>query len=72
MNDFKKDLSVQIIGGITVAIVTAIITGLTTNHLTKKGIIEAISVRFDSVDENMSYEQALQSVYEDMERLKIT
>lgn len=72
MNEFKKDLSVQIIGGITVAIVTAIITGFTTNHLTKKGIIEAISVRFDSVDENMSYEQALQSVYEDMERLKIS
>jgi len=70
MSEFKKDLSVQIISGIIVAVITAIATGLVTNYLTKKDIIEAISARFDSVDESMSYQQALQIVYEDMKQLK--
>ena len=70
MSELKKDLLVQIISGIIVAIITAIATGIVTNYFTQKGIIEAISVRFDSVDSNMSYEQALQLVYEDMEQMK--
>ena len=70
MSEFKKDLLVQIISGVIVAIITAIATGIITNYFTKKDIIEAISVRFDSVESNMSYEQALQAIYEDMEQLK--
>ena len=71
MNEFKRDLSIEIISGVIVAIITAIATGLVTNYFTKKDIIEAISVRFNSVDSNMSYEQALQIVYEENENLKI-
>ena len=59
------------------AVVGAVITGLFSllifhlgNFSTQDSIVEALSVRFDSVDENMSYEQALQTVYEDMEQLK--
>lgn len=70
MNEFKKDLLVQLISGVIVAIITAITTGLITNYLTKKNIIEAITVRFESVDKSMSYEQALQTVYEETEQLK--
>ena len=64
----------QIIG----AVVGAIITGLFSvlifhlgNFSTQDSIVEALSVRFDSVDESMSYEQALQAVYEEVEQLKV-
>lgn len=63
----------QIIG----AVVGAIIAGLFSvlifhlgNFSTQESIVESLSVRFDSVDESMSYEQALQSIYEEVEQLK--
>lgn len=70
MNEVKKNLYTKIIGDVIAAIITAISTGLVTNYLTKKDIIEAISVRFDSVDDNMSYQQALEIVYNENKKLK--
>ncbi len=59
------------------AIIGAIIAGMFSllvfhlgNFSTQESIVESLSVRFDSVDSNMSYEQALQIVYEEMEQLK--
>ncbi len=64
----------QIIG----AIIGAVIAGLFSllifhlgNFSTQKSIVESLSVRFDSVDNTMSYKQALQTIYEDMEQLKV-
>ena len=63
----------QVVG----AVVGAIITGLFSvlifhlgNFSTQKSIVESLSVRFDSVDKGMSYEQALQIIYEETEQLK--
>lgn len=60
----------QIVG----AVVGAIITGLFSvlifhlgNFSTQESIVESLSVRFDSVDESMSYEQALQAIYQERE-----
>lgn len=62
---------------VTSAVVGAIIAGLFSllifhlgNFSTQKSIVESLSVRFDSVDSTMSYEQALQTLYEEMEQLK--
>lgn len=62
---------------IIAAVVGAIITGLFSvlifhlgNFSTQDSIVESLSVRFDSVDESMSYEQALQAIYEEVEQLK--
>lgn len=59
------------------AIVGAFITGIFSllifhfgNFSTQKSIVESLSVRFDSVDDSMSYEQALQAIYEELEQLK--
>lgn len=64
----------QIVG----AIVGAIITGLFSvlifhlgNFSTQKSIVESLSVRFDSINKSMSYEQALQAIYEENEKLKL-
>lgn len=40
MSEFKKDLSVQIISGVIVAIITAIASGLITNYFTKKILLK--------------------------------
>lgn len=64
-------------GQIISAIVGAVIAGLFSllifhlgNFSTQKSIVESLSVRFDSVDSSMSYEQALQVIYEEVEQLK--
>lgn len=41
------------------------------NFSTQESIVESLSARFDSVDNSMSYEQALQTIYEEMEQLKV-
>ena len=59
------------------AVVTAIITGLFSllifhlgNFSTQKSIVESLAVRFDSVDKEMSYEQALETIYQERENDK--
>lgn len=54
------------------AVIGAIITGLFSllifhlgNFSTQESIVESLSVRFDSVDSSMSYEQALEIIYQE-------
>lgn len=69
-NNFLKEL----IKAIILAIVTAMTTGIITNHFTKentvKAITKAMSTRFDFIDEKMSYEQALDAVYKEVQNSK--
>ena len=59
------------------SIIGALITGVVSllifilgNFSTQDSIVQSLSVRFDSVDSSMSYEQALQAIYEEVEQLK--
>lgn len=56
--------------GALITVVGSILVFVLGNFSTQDSIVEALSVRFDSVDESMSYEQALQVVYEEVEQLK--
>lgn len=70
MRDTMKD-------AIAGAAVGAIITGIVSfsifhfdNIETQKTIVDTLSQHFDSVDKNMSYEQALEAIYNEKENLK--
>lgn len=66
-------MSDTILGSIIGAAITGTISILIFflgNFSTQDSIVESLSVRFDSVDDSMSYEQALQAIYEDVEQLK--
>lgn len=70
MRDTMKD-------SIANAAVGAIITGIVSfaifhfgNFETQKTIVDTLSQRFDTVDKNMSYEQALEAIYNEKENLK--
>ena len=39
-----------------------------TKHFTERKIVEALSERYETVDREMSYEQALESLDRDMEK----
>jgi len=67
-------MSDTIKGSIIGALITGVISFLIFilgNFSTQDSIVESLSVRFDSVDTNMSYEQALQAIYEEVEQLKV-
>ena len=67
-------MSDTIKGSIIGALITGVISFLIFilgNFSTQDSIVESLSVRFDSVDSSMSYEQALQAIYEEVERLKV-
>ncbi len=61
-------------GQIISAIVGAFIAGLFSllifhlgNFSTQKSIVESLAIRFDSIDSTMSYEQALETIYQERE-----
>lgn len=56
--------------GALITVVGSILVFILGNFSTQDSIVESLSVRFDSVDESMSYEQALQAIYEEVEQLK--
>lgn len=70
MNKSRDNFGKELFKAIIIAIVTAIVTGVVTNYFTKENIIEAICTRFNFVDEKMSYEQALESIYQETESSK--
>lgn len=55
------------IGSIVIPIVCVLLTFLLTRVSTQKAIVQRLSTAFDFVDMSMSYEQALQSVYDKSE-----
>ena len=57
--------------GALITVVGSILVFILGNFSTQDSIVESLSVRFDSVDDNMSYEQALQTIYEESEKLKL-
>ena len=70
MRDTMKD---AIVGAAVGAIITGIISILIFylgNFETQKTIVDTLSQRFDTVDKNMSYEQALEAIYNEKENLK--
>lgn len=54
--------------GVIVPILCVFLTYFLTNSSAQATIVERLSTYFDFVDESMSYEQALQAVYEDSQR----
>ena len=56
--------------GALITVVGSILVFVLGNFSTQDSIVESLSVRFNSVDSSMSYEQALQSIYEEVEQLK--
>lgn len=56
--------------GALITVVGSILVFVLGNFSTQDSIVESLSVRFDSVDDSMSYEQALQAIYEEVEQLK--
>lgn len=59
----------SIIGALITGIISILIFFLG-NFSTQKSIVESLSVRFDSVDKKMSYEQALETIYQESEEDK--
>ena len=67
-------MSDTIKGSIIGALITVVGSNLVFvlgNFSTQDSIVASLSVRFDSVDDSMSYEQALQTIYEENEKLKL-
>ena len=63
-------MSDTIKGSIIGALITAagsILVFVLGNFSTQDSIVESLSVRFDSVDSSMSYEQALEAIYQERE-----
>lgn len=56
------------IAGVIVPILCVFLTYFLTNSSAQATIVERLSTYFDFVDESMSYEQALQAVYEESQR----
>ncbi len=56
------------VAGVIVPILCVFLTYFLTNSSAQATIVERLSTYFDFVDESMSYEQALQAVYEESQR----
>lgn len=56
--------------GALITVVGSILVFILGNFSTQETIVESLSVRFDSVDSSMSYEQALETIYQENENLK--
>lgn len=70
MGDTMKE---TIVGAVIGAVITGIISILIFflgNFETQKTIVDTLSQRFDTVDKNMSYEQALETIYNEKKLLK--
>ena len=72
-NEFKKSLITAIAGAIVGALVTGLFSLLifflgnfSTQSTIEKNTVKTLSGYFDSVDKDMSYEQALKTIYEEM------
>ncbi len=73
-NEFKKSLITAIAGAIVGALVTGLFSLLifflgnfSTQSTIEKNTVKTLSGYFDSVDKDMSYEQALKTIYEESE-----
>jgi hypothetical protein len=62
MDNSGVKLLVEIIKDLAIAIIAAIVTGIITNHFTEGEIMDSITTRFDFVDKEMSYKQALEAI----------
>lgn len=67
----------SVVGAIVGAVITGVVSLLifyfgnfSTQKTIEESIVETLSIYFDSVDKDMTYEQALQVIYEENENLK--
>lgn len=65
----KAQIISAIVGAVIAGIFSLLIFHLG-NFSTQKSIVESLSVRFDSVDSSMSYQQALEVIYQERETYK--
>lgn len=65
MDNSGVKLLVEIIKDLAIAIIAAILTGIITNYFTEGEIMDSITTRFDFVDKEMSYKQALEAIYQE-------
>lgn len=77
MGSSHNSIKAQLVSSIAGAVVGSIITGgisyminFSNQDTIKKNTVETLSIYFDSVDKDMSYEEALQTIYKDSESLK--
>lgn len=66
----EDNFFVKAIKDLIIALLAALLTAFITNHFTEGEIIDAITTRFDFVDKEMSYEQALEVIYQEREKDK--
>lgn len=78
MRTSHNSIKASVISSIAGAVVGAIITGgisvfinISNQDTIKKNTVETLSVYFDSVDKDMSYEDALQTIYKENENLNV-
>lgn len=60
----RREAAMFIIGSVVIPLVCVFITYLLTKNSAENAIVKSLSSAFDYIDSGMSYEQALQSVYE--------
>ena len=65
MDNSRIKLLLKIIKSLATIIIPAILTGIITNHFTEGEIMDSITTRFDFVDKEMSYKQALEAIYQE-------
>lgn len=70
MKHSEDSIFMKLAKDLIIAIITAILTGTITNHFTESEIIDAITTRFDFVDKEMSYKQALEAIYQERKKDK--
>lgn len=61
----RKEIIMFIIGSVVIPLVCSFVTYFLTESSTENAIVKKLSLSFDYIDSGMSYEQALQSVYEE-------
>lgn len=70
MGDTMKETIIGAVIGAVIAGIISILIFFLGNFETQKTIVDTLSQRFDTVDKNMSYEQALEAIYNEKELLK--
>lgn len=69
-HNHNEGIILKVIIGIVVPVFCVFLTYFLTNASNQANVVNSLSTFFDVVDENMSYEQALQAVYEDYKNIK--
>lgn len=68
MDNSRNNFWCELTKGIIIAIISALLSGFISNYFTKDSIVKGLTTRFEFVDSKMSYEEAIASVSEELEK----